>query len=145
MMDSIDRKLIQLLSKDGRQSSQQLSKQLNVSAATVRRRINNLIKSGIIRITAVVDVEKYGIAQAAVFALKVEQNKLESVMQSLAKLPEIKWVSTTTGRQDILAGARFSSTDELYKFMRQNFPRIEGIKETETSICLHLERKDTLI
>lgn len=41
-INSIDRRLIELLGKDARQNSDELAKQLNVSSATVRRKLRML-------------------------------------------------------------------------------------------------------
>ena len=56
----------------------------------------------------------------------------------LAQRPEIGWVSTTTGRFDILALARFASTDELSDFVEKKVTRIEGVNNSETFICLRI-------
>ena len=56
----IDERLIQLLRENGRQSSNVLAKRLDVSSATVRRRIKNLVQSGVLRIVPVVDAGKAG-------------------------------------------------------------------------------------
>ena len=141
--DSLDGRLIKLLQKDAGQSSEVLAKQLKVSAATVRRRIRQLIKNKVIRIAAIADPGKVGLPLAVIIAVDVFHDKLDSVMQTLANQPEILWTSTTTGRFDIIALTRFPSTDELSTFLQNEMPRIEGIRDTETFICLNLESKET--
>jgi len=89
-MDSLDKKLIELLGRDARQSSEALAKQLNVSPVTIRRRVNKLIQSGVVRIVAVGDPNKLGFPLAAVIAFDVAHEKLDSVMEILASRPEVK-------------------------------------------------------
>jgi len=67
--------------------------------------------------------------------------KLTSTAQALVNLPQVKWVLTTTGRFDILALMLFTSLDELDKFLRTEIAKIEGIRDSEVSICL---RKDKM-
>ncbi len=140
MIDSIDKPLIQLLGGDALQSSEVLAKQLNVSAATVRRRIRRLIKDGTLRIVAVVDPNKVGLPLAALLALDVPHEQLDMVTDALAKHPDVKWVSTTTGRFNIMAMVRSSSTDDLATFMQKELPRLEGVKNSETLICLRVKK-----
>ncbi len=140
MIDSIDKPLIQLLGGDALQSSEVLAKQLNVSAATVRRRIRRLIKDGTLRIVAVVDPNKVGLPLAALLALDVPHEQLDMVTDALAKHPDVKWVSTTTGRFNIMAMVRSSSTDDLATFMQKELPRLEGVRNSETLICLRVKK-----
>ena len=140
MYDRLDERLINLLGQDARQSSEALAKQLDVSAATIRRRLKKLVKSGIIRTVAVVDPDKSGFPLTAIIAFDVAHDKLQSTAQMLSEKPEIKWVSTTTGRFDIIALARFQSTDQLSDFLQREVSTIEGLRDTETFICLHVNR-----
>ena len=76
--------------------------------------------------------------------LGVAHNKLAAILQALANRPEVRWVSTTTGRHDIVS--------LLYPWLivapLMSFPiscklwwlRIEGIRDSATSICLRRQR-----
>ncbi len=140
MIDSLDKPLIQLLGEDALQSSEALAKQLNVSAATIRRRIRRLVKDGTLRVVAVVDPNKVGLPLAALLALDVPHELLDAVTEQLSDHPEVKWVSTTTGRFNIMALLRSSSTDELAAFMQRELPKLKGIRDSETLICLRVKK-----
>ena len=139
-MDSLDEKLIQLLGQDARQSSNVLAKQLKVSPATIRRRVRTLVKSGALRIVGVVDPKKFGFPLVAVLALDVVHDKVDPVMKMLADRPEVRWISLTTGRFDIMALVRFRSTDELAEFVKNRLSNIEGLRNSETFLSLHVEK-----
>ncbi len=136
----MDEQLVRLLGQDARQNSETLAKQLNLSTATVRRRLRKLIRSESLHIIGVVDPTKFGLPLAVVIALDVTHDKLESAMAVLANRPEIKWVSTTTGRFDIIALARFHSTDSLSSFLTDQLARMEGVRNSETFICLDTKK-----
>ncbi len=140
ILDSTNEKLIQLLGQDAQQSSETLAKQLNLSAATVRRRLRRLTRSGLLRIVGVVNPADVGLAVAAIIAMDIVPDKLASAMKQLAKLSEIKWLSTTTGRFDIIALARFRSSNELSDFVGKKLTRIEGVKDSETFVCLDVQK-----
>ncbi len=136
VVDSLDEKLIKLLQQDARRSSEVLAKKLGVSPATVRRRLRNLIREGVVRIAAIPDLEKVGLHLAAIIALKVDRDRLEDVMSALTARGEVSWACTTTGRFDILAMARFHSTEEFTRFLQDELTKIDGIRDSETFVCL---------
>ncbi len=138
--DSIDEQIVKLLGRDARQNSEALAKQLNLSAATVRRRLRELIRNKSLRIVGVIDPTKFGLQVATVITLDVSHDKLASAMEWLANQPEIRWVSTTTGRYDIIAFGRFSSTDSLSKFLTDQLAEIEGVRNSETFLCLDVKK-----
>lgn len=140
IIDSLDEKLIQLLGKDGRQSSKELSKQLAVSAGTVRRRLRRLIKSRVLRITALVSAEEMGLPLAAIVALDVAPENLNSVTKFLTGFRIVRWVAVVTGRFDLLVWLRLPSTKELFAFIQSELPKIEGIRNVETFVCLQTNR-----
>ncbi len=140
MNDDVDKHLVELLQKDARQSSGALAKKLAVSATTVRRRLRKLIKEGVLRVVAVVDPKKVGLPLITFITFDVAHDKVEAVMARLAKREDVIWVSSTTGRFDVLAVARFASTDELSDFLQKQLPSIEGIRDSETFICLSVKK-----
>jgi Lrp/AsnC family transcriptional regulator for asnA, asnC and gidA len=139
--DSVDEQLVRLLGQNARQNSETLAKKLKVSSATVRRRLRKLLHSDSLRIVGVVDPNKFGLPLGAMIALDVTHEKLESVLDMLAKRPEIRWVSTTTGRFDILALGWFHSTDCLSNFITKELAQLEGLKDSETFICLDVKKR----
>ena len=136
-IDLMDEALIKLLAQNGRESAEVLAKKLKVTPATVRRRMNELIKDGVIRIVAITDPKKTGYPLAAVIAYNVEHDKLDSAVKFLVGLPEVTWVSSTTGRFDIISVQRFNSTDDLNDFINKVMSQIEGLRDSEAFICLH--------
>ena len=138
--DSIDEELARLLGQDARQNSETLAKRLRLSAATVRRRLRNLLKSGSLRIVGVVEPGMFGFPVVAVFTFNVAPDKLEIAMEALIKRPEISWLSAATGRCDIIALARFPSTDVLSNFLAKELRHIKGVRDSETLVCFDVKK-----
>jgi Lrp/AsnC family transcriptional regulator for asnA, asnC and gidA len=134
--DSIDEQLVRLLGRDAKQSNEELAKQLNISSATVRRRIKKLTQNGVLHIVGVVDPGDFGLPQTSVIAIAVTPDKLESTIEELNKRPEIRWVTISTGRYDIIAGARFSSMDSLSDFKLKVLSKMDGVKDIEMFLVL---------
>ena len=140
IIDSLDEQLVKLLGQDARQSSASLARKLKVSAATVRRRLRRLTQSGLLRVVGLVDPAEFGLPLVAVISLDVAQDKLESAINVLVNRPEIRWVSATTGRFDIIALARFPSTENLFEFLTKHLANMEGVKDSETFICYDVKK-----
>lgn len=139
-INALDERIITLLGEDARQSSKVLAKKLNVSAATVRRRIGKLMHSGILHYVAAIDSVKSPYSAVVVLALDVEGFRVKSVADILVRLPEIKWVATTTGRFDVLATAYLTSGSSLSEFLEKQIGSIEGIRDSETFVCLDVKK-----
>jgi DNA-binding Lrp family transcriptional regulator len=140
LLDSVDKQLVVLMGKNARQSSEALAQQLNISAATVRRRLRRLLKKDVLRIVGVADPASFGFALGVVINLDVEQARVDKVMEWLVNRTEIKWASTTTGRYDIIVIARFESTDHLSRFLTKDLTALKGIKDIETLISLDVRK-----
>ena len=50
---------------------------------------------------------------------------------------EVTWISTTTGRFDIISITRFDFTDGLNEFINKVMPKIERLRDSEAFVCLH--------
>lgn len=144
-INEIDEHLISLLEKDARQSSKKLAEELSVSAATVRRRINKLIKVGVLRIMGVADRRKLGPCLITLLAFDVEVNKMELATETLLSSPEVKYVFSTTGRFDVIVIARFDSPEGLTHFLRKQVASIDGLRHSETFICLTVSKQPHIL
>jgi len=140
MIDLLDKQLIELLMQDAGKSSGMLAKRLNVHSSTIRRRIKKLVEQKKIRIIALPKPSEVGLFLEAVIALDVAHDKLNSAMETLGKHPEVRWLAATSGRFDIMTYVWFHSTDELYNFIETKVGNLEGLKNSETFICLHVEK-----
>ena len=139
-LDAMDYKSIKLLEQNAWQRSEALARVLNVSSPTIRRRLRRLIQNGVLRAVAIADPGEVDVPLTAMIALNVAHQNLDNIIKILAGLPEIRWLAMTTGRFDIIALAQFHSTEELTEFLHRKLALVEGIKDSETFVCLHLEK-----
>jgi Lrp/AsnC family transcriptional regulator for asnA, asnC and gidA len=140
MIDLLDKELISLLERDANQTSGKLAKQLSVSPSTVRRRINELIKRGVMRKVAIPEPKAIGLPLIAVVAFQISHEKTNSFLKVLSSKENVKCLYVTSGRFDAIALMWFSSTEQLFEFMEKEVAKLEGVKATETFICLHVEK-----
>ncbi len=135
-LDSLDRRIISLLQKDGRASNVEIARRLGVSEATVRKRLDRLIFEKVVRITAVPDPAKVGLSTVTFLTLDVEPSQLDRIADRLARLPEVRAIYYTSGESDLILEAWFTSGDHLLHFLTRQVASIPGVRRTSTSHVL---------
>jgi len=135
-MDVIDRRLVKLLQQNARQSSESLSKRLNLSSGCIRRRIRRLIAEGSLRIVATVNPDSFGLLVTAIVAIRSDKRRLDHIFSSLRAHRGVKWICTTTGQYDIFMAVRYHSAEELSHFLQTAVLTTDGVESCETFVCL---------
>ncbi|WP_198411806.1 Lrp/AsnC family transcriptional regulator [Microvirga flavescens] len=135
-MDELDQKLLALLRADARQPVSTLADLLRVSRATVRARIERMVRSGIIQgFTVTLGSEAQPNAIRAVTMIEVEGQGADKVIKRLQGFPEVSRINTTNGRWDIVAEIEVATLEEFDQVLRR-MREVPGISSTETSIML---------
>ncbi len=113
-----------------------IARKVNVSEETVRRRLKRLLNEKYIRVVGVPDPSRMGFESQVIIGLQVDADKVDSVSDELSMMPEVTWVSVTTGSFDIFAWATLKSSDALSQFLRKRVGTIPGVRKMETFINL---------
>jgi len=135
-LDPVDCQMIQLLQKDGRISNTEIAKNMGISEATVRTRLNRLIDEEYIQIVAVSDPIKLGFDIVGNIRIHVEIKKMDKIIKELRKLKPLWFIVQTTGGTGIDTEFVVKSLDELNELIFENINKIDGIIKTETSLFL---------
>ncbi|MGD8992457.1 MAG: Lrp/AsnC family transcriptional regulator [Desulfobacterales bacterium] len=136
MLDPIDCRMIELLQKDGRIPNTDIAKEIGISEATVRSRLNRLIEEGYIQIVAVSNPIQLGFKIVGILRIKVDITKIEKVTKELSKIKSIWFIVHATGDSDIYTEFVARSLDELNDIIFNKVYKIDGIIRTETSLIL---------
>jgi Lrp/AsnC family transcriptional regulator for asnA, asnC and gidA len=139
-LDELDHRLIALLQANGRASNIELAKEVGVSEGTIRRRFRNLIKDEIIRVVAIPDPTKLGRGTTALIGLQVDPTAVDPVAAALVDVPEVQYVSVTTGAFDVFLWVALGSPEELSSFLRLQVGSIPGVRRTETFVNLSIRK-----
>ena len=136
VLDQIDCRMIELLQKDGRISNTDLAKEIGISEATVRTRLNRLINEEYIQIVAVSNPIKLGFKIVGNIRIHVEIKKMEKIIRELKKLKPLWFIVQTTGGTGIDTEFVVKSLDELNELIFEKINKIDGVVRTETTLFL---------
>ncbi len=141
MVNELDLKLIRELQNDSKQKNTVLGQRLGLSEATVRRRVANLAKEGMVKFTVMLIPEKLGLSVSAVIAFGVEPSKIEQVAEAIAAMDVFYSVSIISGPYDIMASGYFESVEKIYDLIKNDIGKIKGITRIETMIILKRKKR----
>ena len=136
-LDQIDCQMIELLQKDGRISNTDIAKEIGLSEATVRTRLNRLIKDKFIQIVAVSNPIKLGFKIVGNIRIHVEIKKMDRIIKELKNLKPLWFIVQTTGGTGIDTEFVVKSLDELNKLIFEKINKIDGVIKTDTSLFLN--------
>jgi DNA-binding Lrp family transcriptional regulator len=135
-MDDLDLQLISALRSDGRRSVSDLAKDLKISRATVRARMERLQESGeILGFTAVLRDDWRDLPIRAVMLVEVAGRNTEPVIRALTALTEVRAIHSTNGKWDLvldIATRDLAAFDDVLNRIRM----IEGIAGSESNLLL---------
>jgi len=133
-IDDIDQEIINLLKRDARISSIKMAKILGICAPTIRRRVNKLIKNGVIRIQAM-QLNRVRTLITVVIMLKIENNTVNQTVSLLASHPEVEFITMTTGQYNIAMRCWFKTIEAYSRFLNTVLYPLENVVEREILIC----------
>ena len=128
-----DEPLLAELARDGRASNAAIAAAIHWHESSVRRRIDELRRSGLVYFEVDVDNRVQGLNVHAVLWLSVEPARLEEAGRALAAHPEIPFAAATTGPANLVASAVFRDTRHLYEYLTGELARLPGVTSVETA------------
>jgi len=138
-IDQKDLKIIAALQLDGRASFADLARDIDLSPAAIRLRVNRLLESGTLDIVAVTDPLRIGFTMQAMIGLKAIGD-VEVLSEMIAALEPVTYVVLTAGRFDLLVEVLCTDSDHLLEVIGQ-LRAIEGVSSTETFTYLRLTKQ----
>lgn len=136
-LDAVDRRLVQALRTDSRQSVNELAAKVNISRATAYQRLSRLREAGVIRrFTVDVDHDKLGLPIAALVLVSVVQHAWRGVGERLRHLPGVEWLALSTGSFDYILLVRAPDIDHLRDVVLEGLQAIPDVSSTQTLLLL---------
>jgi DNA-binding Lrp family transcriptional regulator len=128
-----DEPLLNELARDGRASTAAIAAAIHWHESTVRRRIDELRRSGLLYFEVDIDNRVLGLNEHAMLWLSVEPGQLEEAGSALAAHPEIPFAAATTGPTNLVASAVFRDTRHLYAYLTGELAALPGVSSVQTA------------
>lgn len=144
-LDSIDRQLIALLRRDGRQPIGALARAVHLSRSTVQDRVARLKRSGVIRRFTIDTSTPAAAGGARAFILvRIDGRPCARIIPTLAGLPEVEGCDHVSGPMDVILTVRARDLAGL-NALRERIVAIPGIATATVAPVLkaHLDGHNT--
>ena len=136
--DKTDDKIIGFLRDDARESFVEIGKKLKLSESAIRRRVKNLVDSGVIE-KFTVEMGETNTTSAIVLISVDSATDTSKVSTKLTKLEDVKTVYEITGQYDISVIIRSGNIAEI-NICIDELRKIQGVIDTNTVIILRTIR-----
>jgi len=134
-IDDIDNKIIKILINNSRISNTKIAKLLNISEASVRKRIKKIMKIGIIKkFTVELNYNLLGYKRVFI-GLNIDKDKIFNILEKISKNKNIINIYLAGGDHDILMDFLYSKPEELDEYIKY-LQSIEGIKSIWPTIVI---------
>lgn len=132
-MDEVDRKIISQLQQNGRTTYEELAKIVGFSSMGAKKRVDKLVKKGIIKVSSLVNIKKLGL-QAAIVLMEIESSEaLDKLLKRFKDCPRIVNIFTTLGGYNLIALVIAEDQDTLESISMEkcSLRSSEGIRRSE--------------
>jgi len=141
-IDETDKKILNLLSKDGRMSYRKISRELDVSVGTVHNRMDKFTKSGIIKkFIPYIDHSKLGYKLTTIIGVKVKGGVLRNWENKTTYHKNVLGIYDVTGEFDAILLAKFKDTTELDSFIK-GLLKEPDVQRTYTQTVLNIVKEE---
>jgi DNA-binding Lrp family transcriptional regulator len=132
-LQASDWPLVQALAEDGRAPYRALALRTHWHESTVRRRVEELVGSGVLSFDLDIARDALGIRSATLLWMSVAPGRLAQVGADLAARPEVPFVAATTGSTNLVATLLCPDDRSLYDYLTVELAALEGITHIETA------------
>jgi DNA-binding Lrp family transcriptional regulator len=133
-VDEVDRKIIDVLARDGLLPLALLQSKLKLSELTLRKRIKDMLKNEAFKIEVIPDPSISGYEVHATVGIIINQYSPHEIIDKIMDSLPVYLASTSLGRFNIILGVRFPNMELLTKFVTHDLCDMPGVSNLETFI-----------
>ena len=134
IIDELDKQIVAKLTLDGRASFTKIAKEIGLSTDTVVKRYHRLREKGTIKVSIQINPNKIGYTSILDFniAFTAPGGLSDTVVDSLAKIPDVIIITRTSGDYDLQLSAMIRDISQSFA-MQDQIARICGVTKIEAS------------
>ncbi len=137
-IDSLDKKILSLITQNARIPFLEVARECKVSGAAIHQRIQRLMNLGVIKGSEfIINPAMIGYHTCAFMGIFLKKASLfDKVVKMLEQIPQIVECHYTTGQYAIFIKIYAKSNEHLKHILHDKLQAITGISSTETIISL---------
>jgi Lrp/AsnC family leucine-responsive transcriptional regulator len=148
-LDRIDRRILEVLQRDGRLPNNELAAAVSLSPSPCLRRVKALEDAGLIRrYVALLDPLKLGLTLLAFVHVKLEKkgqmatDELSSAVQAWSEVTEC---CSLTGEMDFLLRVHVRDLEHFSGFLSDKLLKLPGVIDVKSSFALKRIKQTTVL
>jgi Lrp/AsnC family leucine-responsive transcriptional regulator len=149
MLDNIDKKLINLLQQDSKQTTKQLSIQLNLSVTAVYERVKKLENQKVIeRYVAIINknkIERFFLVFCHIKLIQHSKEYVTTFEREVLKLEEVSECFHVSGDYDYILKVYVKDMDAYRNFVVTKLTAIKYIGSTHSTFTIEQVKNTTAI
>ena len=148
-LDELDRLILQCLQEDGRMTSLELSRQVDLSPAGLQKRLKKLERTGVIDgYVTLINREALGLNLLCFMQVTLAHDQPTCIGEFCSRvqdLPEILECHHLTGEFDYLLKIVVINHQDLERFLQDKIIHLPGVERIKTDIVLSEVKTSTLL
>jgi len=148
-LNRTDRRILEILQRDGRLSNLDLAERVNLSPSACLRRVRALEEGGVIRrYAAIVDPGKVGLGLRAFVTVKVEKRgrmPADAFTKAVQDWPEVVGCHSTSGDMDYLLRIHVEDLEHFSRFVMDSLLKHPGVLDVKSSFVLEEVKETTAL
>ncbi|SFB09630.1 DNA-binding transcriptional regulator, Lrp family [Cohnella sp. OV330] len=138
-LDSVDRKIIDLLNDNARMSYTDIGKEVGLTRVAVQLRLQSLVDNGVIEsFTLAVNPEPAGFYLTAFFEISVEPRELEKLAEEIMDHPPVTLLYQLSGPSKLHMYGQFIDQVEMEGYLKTKLYVLPGITNVDFQIVIHM-------
>jgi Lrp/AsnC family leucine-responsive transcriptional regulator len=148
-LNRTDRRLLELLQRDGSLTNLELASRVHLSPSACLRRVRALEKAGVIRrYVALLDPRKLGLGLMGFVTVKLEKRgrmPTEAFARAVKDWPEVLACHALTGDMDYLLRVQVEDLDHFSRFVMSSLLKHPGVLDVKSSFVLEEVKETTAL
>ena len=133
-LDDLERAVVDTLGHTGRMPYSELARRVGSSEATVRRRVDSLVRRGCLRFRTLAEPALLGFGTELFLWVDVDPAHLGRAGRQLAGQSGTKYLSATTGRYNLVGQVVLRHYGELYRYTTDVVGALPGVRSADVTL-----------
>lgn len=138
ILNDSDKEILNIIQRDGRISYSEITKKTGIPEATIRFRVNRLVKKGVIRgFAALLNPSMIGFSVSGAILLKIDSANIDDVINELINSSETSYIYRSTGEYDVVIVIYARDINHFNEYVKK-IKKINGVKVVRVSVTTEL-------